>query len=237
MRFETRFTYDFIRRSLPRNCRRILEIGCGTGELAARLSRDGCAVIAIDSDSDSIAAARKMGVDARVATWPDFDDGDFDALLFTRSLHHLHPLDQVVKRAADSLTDRGRAIVDDFAYESTDEKTLRWFAGAIRSLKAARLLIEPDELLSKAETLKAWRRNHDPDLHTASQIGAQLEKVFDHVIKQNAPYYFRYLASAIVATEKRNTILQALAEEEATMARDGSIVPLGRRFIAMRNKS
>ena len=57
MRFETRFTYDFIRRFLPQGRRRILEVGCGTGELAARLSEDGCAVIAIDSDLDSVVAA------------------------------------------------------------------------------------------------------------------------------------------------------------------------------------
>jgi hypothetical protein len=127
--------------------------------------------------------------------------------------------------------------VEDFAYESTDEKTLRWFTGAIRSLKAARLLIEPDELLSKAETLKAWRQNHDLYLHTAPQIGAQPEKVFDDVIKEDAPYYFRYVAGAIVTTDKRDTILQALAEEEATLASDDSIVALGRRFVATRNKS
>src|SRR5690242_15587961 len=127
MRFETRYTYDFIKRHLASGPRRILEVGCGTGELAARLSRDGHAVIAIDSDPDSIAAARQLGVDARVATWPDFDAQRFDAVLFTRSLHHIHPLAQSVTRAANSLADDGRVIVEDFAYEVADEKTLRWF--------------------------------------------------------------------------------------------------------------
>jgi len=42
------------------------------GEVAACLTQDGYAVIAIDSDRDSVAAARQLGVDARVATWPDF---------------------------------------------------------------------------------------------------------------------------------------------------------------------
>src|SRR5439155_1204291 len=132
MQFETRYTYDFVRRFLPRGCRRILEVGCGTGELAARLSKDGYVVIAIDSDRDSVAAARRLGVNAHVATWPDFDQGQFDAVLFTRSLHHIHPLGESVRHAADCLANGGRIIVEDFAYESADEKTLRWFKSAIR---------------------------------------------------------------------------------------------------------
>jgi SAM-dependent methyltransferase len=241
MRFETRFTYDFIRRFLPRYCRRILEVGCGTGELAARLSQDGCAVIAIDSDRDSVTAGRQLGVDARVATWPDFDEGRFDAVIFTRSLHHIHPLDEAVRHAAESLADGGRVVVEDFAYESADEKTLRWFASAIRLLHAASLPIDGDEflskILSKTETLKAWRQNHENEngqieLHTATAIDAQLKKTFGRVIRENAAYYFRYIANAMTATEKCDAILQAFAGQEETLAADGSIVPLGRRFVA-----
>jgi SAM-dependent methyltransferase len=237
MRFENRFTYEFIRRFLPPSGRRILDVGCGRGEVAACLSRDGRVVIAIDSDRDSVVAAQRLGVDAHVASWPDFDDGHFDAILFTRSLHHIHPLAESVGHAADSLTEGGRIIVEDFAYESTDEKTLRWFAGAIRLLKADSLLGEGDELLLKADTLNAWRQNHEHELHTAAEIGAQFEKLFSDVVKEEAPYYFRYLAGIIVATENRDAIVQALAEQEAALSADGAIVALGRRFVAAQRRS
>src|SRR5690348_9242678 len=172
MRFETRYTYDFVKRFLPDDCRRILEVGCGTGELAACLSRDGHDVVAIDVDPDSVAAARRVGVDSRVAKWPDFDDGRFDAVLFTRSLHHIHPLDRAVRHAADTLRESGRIIVEDFAHESADEKTLRWFVSTVRLLEATGSLAADDEflqkVLSKTETLKAWRQNHEHELHTAA---------------------------------------------------------------------
>ncbi len=238
MQFETRYSYDFVKRFLPPKGGRILEIGCGAGELAACLFKDGYEVVAIDSDCDSIAVAQSRGVDARLATWPDFNGGQFDAVLFTRSLHHIHPLDESVARAAKSLTEGGRIIVEDFAYDSVDEKTLRWFRSAIRSLEATGQLIVGDEflekILAKTETFNAWQQCHEHDLHTAAEIGAQLERIFDRVIKEDAPYYFRYIAGAIPPSDKRDVILQAFAEQEEIMAANGSIVPLGRRFVAMR---
>jgi 2-polyprenyl-3-methyl-5-hydroxy-6-metoxy-1,4-benzoquinol methylase len=238
MQFETRYTYDFVKRFLPSEGERILEVGCGAGELAACLFKDGYAVVAIDSDCDSIAAAQRLGVDARIATWPDFNGGQFDAVLFTRSLHHIHPLDESVARAAKSLGEGGCIIVEDFAYDSVDEKTLRWFRSAIRLLEATGLLIVGEEflekILSKTETLDAWQQNHEHDLHTAAEIGAQLEKIFGRVIRENTPYCFRYIAGAITPSDKRDAILQAFAEQEETLAAEGSIVPLGRRFVAVR---
>jgi SAM-dependent methyltransferase len=238
MQFETRYTYNFIKRFLPSECRRILEVGCGTGELAARLSKDGYSVIAIDTDRDSVAAALRLNVNARVATWPNFNQGQFDAVLFTRSLHHIHPIDESLRHAADSLANGGRIIVEDFAYESADEKTLRWFRSAIRLLEATGSLVMSEEfldkVLSKTETLNTWRENHERELHKAVEIDAQLEKILGRVIKENAAYYFRYIAGAIAPSEKRDAILRAFADQEETMAADGSIVPLGRRFVAVR---
>ena len=78
------------------------------------------------------------------------------------------------------------------------------------------------------------RRHPDrpPDARElAAEIETQLEKVFGHVIRENAAYYFRYIANTITATEKRNAVLQALAEQEETLATDSSIVALGRRFV------
>jgi len=199
MLFETRYTYDFVKRFISGGRRRILEVGCGAGELAARLLQDGHTVVAIDSVPNSVAAAQRLGVDARVATWPDFHDGQFNAVLFTRSLHHINPLDESVRRAVEATTAGGVIIVEDFAYESADEKTLRWFASAIGLLEATGSLTVNDEfleaMLSKTEMWKAWRRNHqnenhEVELHTAAEIDRHLEKGVGRLIRENAAYYF-----------------------------------------------
>jgi SAM-dependent methyltransferase len=60
---------------------RLLEVGCGSGELAARLQKAGHHVIALDSDPAVSEQARQLGIDARMAVWPDFEEASFDAIL------------------------------------------------------------------------------------------------------------------------------------------------------------
>lgn len=242
MKFETEFTREFIRRSLPQRARRLLEIGCGGGELAASLLQDGFSLVAIDSDADSIADAQKLRVDARLAAWPEFEDGQFDAVLFTRSLHHIHPLGKAVHRAADSLVLGGRLIVEDFAHEAADEKALQWFGRLIERLDSAGVLIRGDDFVdavrAKTATLRAWREIHEPDLHTAAAILTEIRKIFGKTRCEEVPYYFRYLSRAIAPPVDRDRILRDLVEEETELIGSGTIRALGRRFVAeRRNKS
>src|SRR5262249_25614190 len=49
----------------------------------------GHRVVAIDSDAGVIVQVRHLGIDA---WWPAFKETAIDAILFTRSLHHMAPL-------------------------------------------------------------------------------------------------------------------------------------------------
>ena len=230
MRFTTRFTRDFVLQNLPDGCRRILEIGAGEGDLAAALAAGGFEVVALDDDPACVATARANGVDARTARWPDFSGGRFDAVLFTRSLHHMEDLAACVRAAADSLQAGGRLLVEDFAREEADAASVAWFADALRRQDPTGALAADEDLrvlLAAADPLEAWRAQHDHDLHCAAAQLAALGAVFATVAEAGCPYYFRYLARA-----GDETAVKALAHEEASAIAAGAIRPLGRRFVA-----
>jgi SAM-dependent methyltransferase len=233
--FETTFTHEFVRRSLPRECRRVLEIGAGTGELAARLKGNGLAVVALDIDPDAVEAARERGVDARVAQWPEALDERFEAVLFTRSLHHIHPLAESVDATVACLAPRSRVVVEDFAFEAVDRRTLAWFTGAVRLLRESGLLPGYNDLLNDLlatdGSLAAWEKYHDHDLHRAAAMDAELRRVLTDVTIETAPYLFRYLGAAMANAPERDGLVRALAEQETKLIADGAITALGWRFV------
>lgn len=237
--YEIENSYAFVRSALPDRCRDVLEVGCGGGELAARLAADGIAVVAVDSDAEAVAAARRRGVDARVAVWPTAMAGKFDAVLFTRSLHHIRPLAEAVEAARACLEPQGRVLVEDFALETVDARTVRWFTGMVRQLAASSQLAEGDALidalLATDGSLEAWRADHDHDLHPAAAMREALQRRFTTVSLQQAPYMFRYAAAALGSGSRRNDILRALARQEQEFIADSAIAPVGWRFVGARH--
>src|SRR5215470_2674561 len=233
-RCETTFTHDFVRRSLPANCRRILEVGGGDGDLAALLAADGFACVLLDSDAAAVAAARDRGIDARVVQWPEALDEQFEAVLFTRSLHHIHPLAESVMAAVTCLKPGGRVIVEDFAVEAVDRRTLAWFTGAIRSLRESGRLPGHSELLNDllaSDDLPAtWHGHHDHDLHPVDAMEVALRAAFRDVTVESAPYFFRYLGAAVAGAPDSAARVRELADQESALIASGAITPLGWRL-------
>ena len=116
-----------------------------------------------------------------------------------------------------------------------DERTLRWFASVSQILDASGSLVECDGLLHevvlKGGGLDSRLKHHDHNLNSAAQIAAELEATLNEVRSMDAAYYFRYLARALDHSEKRDAILQAVAEQETALISDQAIIALGRRFV------
>jgi SAM-dependent methyltransferase len=109
---------DFVLSQLPAPPGRVLEIGCGEGELARALSESGYDVVAIDPEAPEGAIFRRATIEA-------FDEpGPFDAVVASRSLHHVHELGAALDKIFRLL--RGPLILNEFAWDRREPMTPEW---------------------------------------------------------------------------------------------------------------
>ncbi|HKG91808.1 MAG TPA: class I SAM-dependent methyltransferase [Gemmatimonadaceae bacterium] len=233
-------TESFCLRFLPPAPARVLEVGCGAGELAAALTGRGYSVVALDADPNEAAAARGRGVDAREARWPDaapLPDERFDAVLFTRSLHHIGPLDGAVAAARASLRPGGRVLVEDFAFAAAPPAAAEWLRGVLRLLDAAGALEAAPgsfaaRLLAASDAAAEWRHAADHDIHPAAAMEGSLAAQLTIEASERAPYLYRYVAPALAASTRGGELLARVLEAERAMAAAGALDLIGRRWVA-----
>ena len=93
--------------------RRVLEVGCGLGELATWISREtGAVVVAVDLSPRMVELARANGVDAQVGDVQalPFGDGEFDVAVAAWMLYHVPQLARGVAELARVLRHGGRLV-------------------------------------------------------------------------------------------------------------------------------
>lgn len=232
----TAATVSYITAHVPRAAS-LIEVGCGEGHVALALAERGYRVRAIDPDPEVVAKARERGVPATLATWPDFDADSVDAVVFSRSLHHIHDLEPAVRRARELLRPDGLLLVEDFAYDEIDQATVDWFLEVIRS-ERAKSLLNPHEdefiadLLSAPRPLSTWQENHDHDLHSLPAMADAITRQFERLTTVSAPYLFRYLVPALPESEAAAALVEEVRRSEAKHGQQGDIVLIGRRIVA-----
>jgi SAM-dependent methyltransferase len=92
---------------------RVLEVGCGEGELAQRLMNElGAEVIALDQSPRMVELTIARGVDARVGDvqYLPFPDDSFDVALAAWVLFHVPVLDHALGELARVLRPGGRLV-------------------------------------------------------------------------------------------------------------------------------
>lgn len=165
-----RWTDPFLPLLRAAGAREVLELGCGTGNDAARLAREGFQVVATDLPTEAVAAARqKYGdlVDVRVvdmAAGLPFPEASLDAVMANVALHMFT---DAVTRAV--FADVRRVLREGglflFHVNAHDDRPLRELSRpVVREL-------EPDYVLEEAgQTVRFFSQTYLDDLLTGWRV-------------------------------------------------------------------
>ncbi len=226
--------------------RRVLEVGCGGGALAAAMAAEGREVTAIDlrlPEPRPDRAVRWIQGDY-LALSPAVIGEAFDAVVFTASLHHIHPLDRALERAHALLRPGGQLVLDELDLDAVDAATARWFYEIQELLVAAgcyprdRVDGEADDDDPRRRWLDAHVHHGEPPLHGGRAMIDAVETRFRHVAAERCPYLYRYIAAGVEGRHAEAIADHVLAAEWRRLAvgapASGGLVPVGLILAATR---
>ena len=99
----------------PQPGERILDLGCGTGQLTARIADTGARVVGLDSSPEMIGQARQNypNIEFRLADAASFAaPAQFDAVFSNAALHWMLDAGAVVRNIASALRPGGRFVAE-----------------------------------------------------------------------------------------------------------------------------
>jgi SAM-dependent methyltransferase len=193
---------DFVRGELPAPPARVLEVGCGSGGLARALDAAGYGVLAIDP------VAPEGPIFKRTTLEELEEPGTFDAVVASRSLHHVADLDAALQRIAELAP---LLVLDEFAWDRLDEPTARWY--------------EEQRLLRGADVppVSVWNERHS-HLYGYDGLTEALRRRFVERFFAETPYLYRYMHRPELERVERAAIetgaIQALGFRYVGVPRD-----------------
>jgi SAM-dependent methyltransferase len=171
---------DVLRRALPPRSR-VLDLGCGDGGLVERLAEQGLDAVGVDPN----APVRPRLIRERVEDARSI--GRFDAVCAVMTLHHAD-LEPVLAAVVRMLRPNGRVFVNEFSWETYDERAAAWVAAH-----------------GEPVTVEDWEREHG-DLHPGERVRAALDRTFDPLSVTPRPYLARMLGEPTLEREEQRLI-------------------------------
>ena len=162
---------DFVLSQLARTPSRVLEIGCGDGQVALALAASGHDVTAIDP------VAPDGPIFERVTLEEFAPAQTFDVVVASRSLHHVADLAHAVDKIAQLAP---LLVVDEFAWDRFDERTAAWY-----------LVHLDDSSSSVQQCLRDWDEEH-AGLHGSETLRTTFDRRFRERHFAWRPYLYRY---------------------------------------------
>jgi SAM-dependent methyltransferase len=171
------------RQELPPPPARVLEVGCGAGELALALAADGYDVVAVDPKAPKGPIFRRGTLELLEGEEP------FDAAVASLSLHHVDDLDVALDKLRSLLAPSAVLLVREFGWDLVDEPTARW----------------DYHRLGREGGLAEWRSEHD-HLHGFDALRSALDARFRERSFKWTPYLYAYRTGEGHEQEERRLI-------------------------------
>ncbi len=200
---------DFVRSQLPPPPAKVLEVGCGSGELARSLSAGGWRVTGVDPDAPEDGPF----VRATVEDLDVEDHGPFDAAVAVLSLHHAGELVNVLDKVRSLLKPGGVFVVDEFRKEHlADRATAAFFYHQQLSLLHAGREGARDGGHQPGDgNFEAWHARvtgRRAAVHGEGEVLAPLQERFLTRSLSYGPYLFRHGLDAAVEPLERKLIAE-----------------------------
>jgi SAM-dependent methyltransferase len=166
---DTATVEEFALSWLPQAPAQVLEVGAGTGELARTLSEAGYKITAIDPKPTEDDIVRSVSLESFD------DDGPYDSVVASRSLHHIHDLEAAVEKLVGLLRPDGHLILNEFAWDRLDTPTAEWLYEQKRQGEVDSQ--QENDHQSFGEWKTQWKEEH-ADLHGFDEMLTALRRWF-----------------------------------------------------------
>ena len=113
--FVWKYGADLVSLLAPQKGEHILDIGCGTGHLTAKIAESGANVVGVDRSPEMVNAARKAypGLPFEVADARDLQfHNEFDAVFSNAVLHWIREPERVIRKIENALRPGGRFVAE-----------------------------------------------------------------------------------------------------------------------------
>jgi ubiquinone/menaquinone biosynthesis C-methylase UbiE len=112
---------------IPKNVKKILDLGCGTGFMSCLLAKEGFDITAVDVSSERLSLfhqkAKELNINVKNLNFFEFNEMDYDLVICQEVIEHLPDYSKLIDKIYFFLKTGGYAIITTPYKENLEAKT------------------------------------------------------------------------------------------------------------------